>query len=162
MPNGALGDCWDSTIIPHCDRFSFSYPSEPAIIDGIPARIAPHHGLPPSLRVLICKSFTLLTEYFLLINIHSNHPSKPLLHIFYSPQFSPKMASETRTRRPSTSAPISELRGPVGPGFSRPKHKRTVTGFSAGEIKNVENSIPHEQRDASVVHFPPLSADFPR
>lgn len=58
------------------------------------------------------------------------------------------MASDARTRRPSTSAPISELKGPVGPGFTRPKHKRTVTGFSAGEIKNVENSIPNEQRDA--------------
>jgi hypothetical protein len=43
-----------------------------------------------------------------------------------------------RERRPSTSAPLSELQGPVGPGFSRPKHKRTFTGFGAGEIKNVE------------------------
>jgi hypothetical protein len=44
----------------------------------------------------------------------------------------------TRERRPSTSAPISDLQGPVGPGFSRPKHKRTFTGFGAGEIKSVE------------------------
>jgi hypothetical protein len=43
-----------------------------------------------------------------------------------------------RERRPSTSAPISDLQGPVGPGFSRPKHKRTFTGFGAGEIKSVE------------------------
>lgn len=53
-----------------------------------------------------------------------------------------------RERRPSTSAPISELQGPVGPGFSRPKHKRTFTGFGAGEIKNVEASIPEPQREA--------------
>lgn len=43
-----------------------------------------------------------------------------------------------RERRPSTNAPISDLQGPVGPGFSRPKHKRTFTGFGAGEIKGVE------------------------
>ena len=48
------------------------------------------------------------------------------------------MASGARERRPSTSAPISDLQGPVGPGFSRPKHKRTFTGFGAGEIKSVE------------------------
>lgn len=46
--------------------------------------------------------------------------------------------SPSRERRPSTSAPISDLQGPVGPGFSRPKHKRTFTGFGAGEIKSVE------------------------
>lgn len=43
-----------------------------------------------------------------------------------------------RERRPSTGAPISDLKGPIGPGFTRPKHKRTFTGFGAGEIKNVE------------------------
>lgn len=44
-----------------------------------------------------------------------------------------------RERRPSTSAPISDLQGPVGPAsMSRPKHKRTFTGFGAGEIKSVE------------------------
>jgi hypothetical protein len=44
-----------------------------------------------------------------------------------------------RERRPSTSAPISDLQGPVGPaGMARPKHKRTFTGFGAGEIKSVE------------------------
>jgi len=53
-----------------------------------------------------------------------------------------------RERRPSTSAPISDLQGPVGPGFSRPKHKRTFTGFGAGEIKSVEASIPEPQREA--------------
>ncbi|CZR62250.1 probable glycogen phosphorylase [Phialocephala subalpina] len=56
--------------------------------------------------------------------------------------------SAPRERRPSTSAPISELQGPVGPGFSRPKHKRTFTGFGAGEIKSVEASIPEPQREA--------------
>lgn len=53
-----------------------------------------------------------------------------------------------RQRRPSTGAPISDLQGPVGPGFSRPKHKRTFTGFGASEIKSVEASIPEGQRAA--------------
>ncbi|KAG9238854.1 putative glycogen phosphorylase [Amylocarpus encephaloides] len=57
-------------------------------------------------------------------------------------------AATPRERRPSTSAPIHDLQGPVGPGFSRPKHKRTFTGFGAGEIKSVEASIPEPQRDA--------------
>jgi starch phosphorylase len=50
-----------------------------------------------------------------------------------------KMSNTTvpRERRPSTGAPI-DLQGPVGPGFTRPKHKRTFTGFGAGEIKSVE------------------------
>lgn len=52
------------------------------------------------------------------------------------------MATTARERRPSTSAPISDLQGPVGPGFSRPKHKRTFTGFGAGEIKSVEGMFP--------------------
>jgi glycogen phosphorylase len=44
-----------------------------------------------------------------------------------------------RERRPSTSAPIVDIQGSVGPaGISRPKHKRTFTGFGAGEIKSVE------------------------
>ncbi|KAI9829335.1 MAG: Non-essential glycogen phosphorylase [Sarea resinae] len=53
-----------------------------------------------------------------------------------------------RERRPSTSAPITDLQGPVGPGFSRPKHKRTVTGFGASEKEDVETSIPEGQRAA--------------
>ncbi len=44
-------------------------------------------------------------------------------------------------------APISPLQGPIGPGFSRPKHKRTFTGFGAQEIKAVESSIPEPQRE---------------
>jgi starch phosphorylase len=44
-----------------------------------------------------------------------------------------------RERRPSTGAPVSHLQGPIGPaGITRPKHKRTFTGFGAGEIKSVE------------------------
>ena len=61
------------------------------------------------------------------------------------------MASQTSTRqrKPSTSAPISDLNGPVGPeGISRPKHKRTATGFGPSEIKTVESSIPDGQRSA--------------
>lgn len=55
----------------------------------------------------------------------------------------------TRERKPSSSAPVSDLKGPVGPeGMSRPKHKRTVTGYGAKDIKSVEASIPEPQRDA--------------
>lgn len=44
-----------------------------------------------------------------------------------------------RERRPSTGAPIVDIQGNVGPaGISRPKHKRTFTGFGAGDIKSVE------------------------
>ncbi|KAF2860447.1 glycosyltransferase family 35 protein [Piedraia hortae CBS 480.64] len=54
-----------------------------------------------------------------------------------------------RERRPSTSAPITDFQGPIGPsGISRPKHKRTVTGFGPQEIKSVEASIPEPQRKA--------------
>jgi glycogen phosphorylase len=58
------------------------------------------------------------------------------------------MSTKTRERRPSTSAPISDLQGPIGPEFTRPKHKRTFTGFGKGEIKNIEASIPEPQREA--------------
>lgn len=48
----------------------------------------------------------------------------------------------TRERRPSTGAPIVDIQGSVGPaGISRPKHKRTFTGFGPGEIKSVEGII---------------------
>jgi len=58
-------------------------------------------------------------------------------------------AMPNRERKPSTTAPIGDLLGPVGPeGMSRPKHKRTATGFGASEIKNVEASIPEPQRAA--------------
>ncbi|KAI1264212.1 glycosyltransferase family 35 protein [Xylariaceae sp. FL1019] len=58
-----------------------------------------------------------------------------------------------RERRPSTNAPIVDIVGSVGPaGISRPKHKRTFTGFGAGEIKSVEASIPEPQRDAWTKH----------
>ncbi|KAI9655575.1 MAG: Non-essential glycogen phosphorylase [Bathelium mastoideum] len=53
-----------------------------------------------------------------------------------------------RERRPSTSAPLFDLQGPVGPDFSRPKHKRTVTGLGPSEIKSIESSIPEPQRAA--------------
>lgn len=48
----------------------------------------------------------------------------------------------TRERRPSTSAPIVDIQGSVSPaGISRPKHKRTFTGFGAGDIKTVEGGV---------------------
>ncbi|EME47100.1 glycosyltransferase family 35 protein [Dothistroma septosporum NZE10] len=56
---------------------------------------------------------------------------------------------QARQRKPSTSAPITDFQGPVGPaGISRPKHKRTVTGFGPQEIKSIEASIPEGQREA--------------
>ncbi|KAF2089506.1 glycosyltransferase family 35 protein [Saccharata proteae CBS 121410] len=60
----------------------------------------------------------------------------------------------TRERRPSTSAPLSDLQGPVGPGFSRPKHKRTATGFGPSEIKAVEAAIPEPAKEAWKKHTP--------
>lgn len=77
----------------------------------------------------------------------------------------------TRERKPSTSAPLHDMQGfvnrslgsskkhadhlayrPVGPGFSRPKHKRTVTGLAHSEIKSVESAIPESQRQAWKKH----------
>ncbi|KAI0386040.1 glycosyltransferase family 35 protein [Hypomontagnella monticulosa] len=53
----------------------------------------------------------------------------------------------TRERRPSSSAPIVDIVGSVSPaGISRPKHKRTYTGFGPSEIKSVEAAIPEPQR----------------
>ncbi|KAJ6180934.1 hypothetical protein N7519_011395 [Penicillium mononematosum] len=60
----------------------------------------------------------------------------------------PTETQPRRERRPSVGAPIADLQGPVGPGFSRPKHKRTFTGFGPAEIKNVEASIPEPLREA--------------
>ncbi|OQE41472.1 hypothetical protein PENCOP_c005G05708 [Penicillium coprophilum] len=57
-----------------------------------------------------------------------------------------------RERRSSFGAPIADLQGPVGPGFSRPKHKRTFTGLGPAEIKNVEASIPEPLREAWKKH----------
>ncbi|KAH8884860.1 glycosyl transferase [Thozetella sp. PMI_491] len=58
-----------------------------------------------------------------------------------------------RERRPSTGAPLVDIQGSVGPaGISRPKHKRTFTGFGAGDIKSVEASIPEPQRAAWTKH----------
>ncbi|KAL9114423.1 MAG: hypothetical protein Q9227_001504 [Pyrenula ochraceoflavens] len=56
--------------------------------------------------------------------------------------------SAPRERKLSMGAPISTLQGPVGPGFSRPKHKRAYTGFGTGDIQSVEASIPEPQREA--------------
>ncbi|KXJ95701.1 glycogen phosphorylase [Microdochium bolleyi] len=59
------------------------------------------------------------------------------------------LPSRVRERRPSTGAPLVDISGSVGPaGISRPKHKRTFTGFGAGDIKSVEASIPEPQREA--------------
>ncbi|PYH79107.1 glycogen phosphorylase GlpV/Gph1 [Aspergillus uvarum CBS 121591] len=62
------------------------------------------------------------------------------------------MAESRRERRPSVGAPVSELQGPVGPSFSRPKHRRTFTGFGPAEIKSVEASIPEHLREAWKKH----------
>ncbi|KAK2070585.1 hypothetical protein P8C59_005069 [Phyllachora maydis] len=58
-----------------------------------------------------------------------------------------------RERRPSSSAPIVDIQGAVGPaGITRPKHKRTFTGFGASEIKSIEAAIPEPQRAAWTKH----------
>ncbi|KAH8911386.1 glycosyl transferase [Coniochaeta sp. PMI_546] len=58
-----------------------------------------------------------------------------------------------RERRPSMGAPLVDIQGSVSPaGISRPKHKRTFTGFGATEIKSVEASIPEPQRVAWTKH----------
>lgn len=44
-------------------------------------------------------------------------------------------------------APVPDMQA-VDPGFSKPKHKRTVTGFGPKEIKSVEAAIPEVQREA--------------
>jgi len=68
---------------------------------------------------------------------------EPITPVPPLPEERKKMSNTTapRERRPSTGAPIHDLQGPVGPGFSRPKHKRTFTGFGAGEIKSVEGEF---------------------
>lgn len=58
------------------------------------------------------------------------------------------MTTKRRERKSSVGTPITDLQGPVGPGFSRPKHKRTFTGFGPAEIKSVEASIPEPLREA--------------
>ncbi|KAI0404340.1 glycosyltransferase family 35 protein [Xylaria palmicola] len=65
-----------------------------------------------------------------------------------------------RERRPSMGAPVIDIVGSVGPaGISRPKHKRTVTGFGPGAIKSVEASIPEPQRQAWTEHeFSPFKS----
>lgn len=62
-----------------------------------------------------------------------------------------------RERKLSASVPVDTfMQGPVGPGFSRPKHKRTLTGLGAGDIKVVEASIPEPQRAACVFTLLPI------
>ena len=81
----------------------------------------------------------------------------PLPLFFVSPELArtrtmaAAVPSSPRERKPSIGTPISQLQGPIGPGFSRPKHKRTATGFGAGDIKAVESSIPEHMREAYVV-----------
>ncbi|KAL3480284.1 glycosyl transferase [Aspergillus californicus] len=62
------------------------------------------------------------------------------------------MSESRHERRPSVGAPVSSLQGPIGPGFSRPKHKRNYTGFGRAEIKSVEASIPETLREAWKKH----------
>jgi starch phosphorylase len=74
-----------------------------------------------------------------MASIDSDDPPSPL-------QRRPSLS--LRNRRPSTSAPLSDLQGPVGPAFVRPKHKRTATGFGAQDIKAVESAIPDAYQTA--------------
>jgi hypothetical protein len=74
-------------------------------------------------------------------NFRDAKPQEPSTAIMASKPF-------VRERRPSIGVPVADLQGPVGPGFSRPKHKRTFTGFGPSEIKAVEASIPEPLRAA--------------
>lgn len=71
-----------------------------------------------------------------------------------------------RERRPSTSAPIVDIQGSVSPaGISRPKHKRTFTGFGAGDIKTVEGGdtpilVPVLHRNSGAITEPGRGAGF--
>ena len=65
-----------------------------------------------------------------------------------TPSLQRRPSLSLRDRRPSTSAPLSDLKGPVGPEFTRPKHKRTATGFGPADIKAVTSAIPEPQRAA--------------
>lgn len=87
-------------------------------------------------------------ELFLITLILQFHHSSPLTQPASLAFMAAATVAAPRERKPSMGAPISQLQGPVGPGFSRPKHKRTATGFGPGEIKAVENSIPEAQREA--------------
>lgn len=50
----------------------------------------------------------------------------------------------TRERQPSVSAPIVDIQGSVVPaGVTRPKHRRTFTGFGPQEIKGVEGALSY-------------------
>lgn len=72
-------------------------------------------------------------------------------------------SSPPRERRPSTGSPISDLKGPIGPGFTRPKHKRTLTGFGASEIKSVEGKLlsPSPCLSNANSHRTPITASIP-
>lgn len=86
---------------------------------------------------------TALTSHLQLPHLKPHFDLSSQLSSTMSPSTMPKSpTTEGRPRherRPSTSAPISDLAGPVGPeSMTRPKHKRTLTGFGAAEIKHIE------------------------
>jgi hypothetical protein len=57
----------------------------------------------------------------------------------------------TRERRPSVGVPLVDIQGSVGPaGITRPKHKRTFTGFGAQEIKSVEGMLLNDSGTQSL------------
>lgn len=112
---------------------------------------AAHTGPPLPLTSLACLSGPSAALYIYL-------PSPPTMA-------AAAVDKPPRERKMSTHAPVSTLQGPVsndtlvqtlrlttcfqvGPGFTRPKHKRTATGFGAGDIKAVESSIPEHMREA--------------
>jgi hypothetical protein len=86
-------------------------------------------------------------RYFLIDRSHP-YSSLPIIAAIPTMAAAAVVDRAPRERKLSMGAPISTLVGPVGPGFSRPKHKRTATGFGAADIKSVEASIPEHQREA--------------
>ena len=99
-------------------------------------------------------SFRTLLPFPPLRFCHSNFSSAR-----FRPRASRNMTTEripVRERRPSVGAPIVNIQGSVGPaGITRPKHKRTFTGFGAGEIKSVEGMC-----EASFVQLGPRCRDI--
>jgi len=69
-------------------------------------------------------------------------------HVFYSQTLSPCHRHCSDGEPIFLQAAMLTTAQQIGPDFTRPKHKRTVTGFGAQDIKNFENAIPEGQREA--------------
>jgi hypothetical protein len=126
-----------------CRDHSFEYPARfvAAVLEALSLLLPTSASFYRNTSLSLLVGFGYLIES--LVDVHLPNMAEPTPPLERRP-------STGRERKPSMSAPLSDLQGPVGPGFSRPKHKRTVTGFGAADIKAVEASIPEPQRAAYV------------